>query len=189
MSKEVLLEKLTNSSYRDAFVSEEIDIGLPMQLRAMREARGWNQKYVAEKMETKQPRFSLMERPGYGNFSLNTLKRLASIFNVGLIVSFVPYSEMIEFNNAFSRKRLAIPSFADEYSKLARRFGARSDEQGTLQPSFDFTASTAGGTYDETSAPPQAGIAIDDPLAGELRDITLNASPYFLAAQEENIYA
>ncbi|HEY1801145.1 MAG TPA: XRE family transcriptional regulator, partial [Terriglobales bacterium] len=101
MSKEVLLEKLTDTTYRDAFISEEIDIGLPMQIRAMREKRGWKQQYVAEKMETKQPRFSLMEKPGYGNFSLNTLKRLASIFNVGLIVSFVPYSEMIEFTNSF----------------------------------------------------------------------------------------
>jgi hypothetical protein len=65
MSKEVLLEKLTDQTYRDAFISEEIDIGIPMQLRAMREARKWNQKYVAEKMDTKQPRFSLMEKPGY----------------------------------------------------------------------------------------------------------------------------
>ena len=91
MSKKVLLEKLTDKNYRDAFISEEIDIGLPMQLRAMRDARGWNQKQVAEQMDTKQPRFSLMEKPGYGNFSLNTLKKLASIFNVGLIVSFVPF--------------------------------------------------------------------------------------------------
>jgi transcriptional regulator with XRE-family HTH domain len=122
MSKEVLLEKLTDQAYRDAFISEEIDIGLPMQLRAMREARGWKQKYIADKMETKQPRFSLMEKAGYGNFSLNTLKKLASIFNVGLIVSFVPFSEMIEFVNGFSRKRLEIPSFGDEYVSLERRY-------------------------------------------------------------------
>ncbi len=128
MSKEVILEKLTDQTYREAFISEEIDTGLPMQLRAMREARGWNQKYVAEKMETKQPRFSLMEKPGYGNFSLNTLKKLAAIFNVGLIVSFVPFSEMIEFTDAFSRKRLAIPSFAEEYDKMARRYSKAKDE-------------------------------------------------------------
>lgn len=125
MSKEVLLEKLTSPAYRDAFISEEIDIGLPMQLRAMREARGWNQKYVATKMDTKQPRFSLMEKPGYGNFSLNTLKRLASIFNVGLIVSFVPYSEMIDFVEGFGPKRLSIPSFADEYTALEKRYSKR----------------------------------------------------------------
>lgn len=189
MSKEVLLEKLTDTTYRNAFISEEIDTGLPMQLRAMREARGWNQKYVAEKMETKQPRFSLMEKPGYGNFSLSTLKKLASIFNVGLIVSFVPYSEMIEFTDAFSRKRLEIPSFADEYHKLARRYGARADERDALQASFDFTASTAGATYRETSIPAQTVTVEDESLAGETRDVIMNASPYFVVVQEETTYA
>jgi transcriptional regulator with XRE-family HTH domain len=122
MSKETLLEKLTDQTYREAFISEEIDTGIPMQLRAMREKRGWNQKYIAEKMDTKQPRFSLMEKPGYGNFSLNTLKKLASIFNVGLIVSFVPFSEMIDFVEGFSPKRLEIPSFGDEYAAMERRY-------------------------------------------------------------------
>jgi len=144
MSKEVLLEKLTNQAYRDAFISEEIDIGIPMQLRAMREARGWNQKYVAEKMDTKQPRFSVMEAPGYGNFSLNTLKKIASIFNVGLIVSFVPYSEMIDFVEGFGPKRLTIPSFADEYETLEKRYSTRRTEQclaDSLQAPLEFSAS------------------------------------------------
>jgi len=128
MSKEILLEKLTDPTYREAFISEEIDVGIPMQLRAMREKRGWNQKYIAEKMDTKQPRFSLMEKPGYGNFSLNTLKKLASIFNVGLIVSFVPYSEMINFVDGFGPQRLSIPSFAEEYATLEKRYSKSTKE-------------------------------------------------------------
>jgi len=128
MSKEILLEKLTDPTYREAFISEEIDVGIPMQLRAMREKRGWNQKYIAEKMDTKQPRFSLMEKPGYGNFSLNTLKKLASIFNVGLIVSFVPYSEMINFVDGFGPQWLSIPSFAEEYATLEKRYSKSTKE-------------------------------------------------------------
>jgi transcriptional regulator with XRE-family HTH domain len=139
MSKEVLLEKLTDQTYRDAFISEEIDVGLPMQLRAMREARGWNQKYVAAKMDTKQPRFSLMEKPGYGNFSLNTLKKLASIFNVGLIVSFVPFSEMIDFVEGFGPKRLEVPSFGDEYAALERRYNrSRQFTNDSIQENLAF---------------------------------------------------
>ncbi len=152
MSKEVLLEKLTDQAYRDAFISEEIDIGLPMQLRAMREARGWNQTYVANKMETKQPRFSLMEKPGYGNFSLNTLKKLASIFNVGLIVSFVPYSEMFYFVEGFSRKRLEIPSFADEYLALERRYAKTNRRfiDNSVQGNLDFAAETSNTANSST---------------------------------------
>lgn len=176
MSKEVLLEKLANQAYRDAFISEEIDTGLPMQLRAMREARGWNQKYIAEKMETKQPRFSLMEKPGYGNFSLNTLKKLASIFNVGLIVSFVPYSEMIEFVEAFSRKRLEIPSFGDEYVTLERRYSRTTKRliddsiqenlhfpaeiSATVNSSTEGLTTTSLASHDETTTSPNASTSL-----------------------------
>ena len=175
MSKEVLLEKLTDQTYREAFISEEIDTGIPMQLRAMREKRGWNQKYIAEKMDTKQPRFSLMEKPGYGNFSLNTLKRLASIFNVGLIVSFVPFSEMIDFVEGFSRKRLEIPSFSDEYLALERRYTktTRQFTEDSIQENLDFPAetsptvdsSTEGLTATSLDAEPESPYGTSAPLA------------------------
>ena len=120
MSKKDLLRKLENPEYRQEFLTGEIEIGLPMQIRAMREQRGWKQNFVAEKTGTKQPRFSLMEKPGYGNFSLNTLKKLASLFDVGLIVSFVPWGEMIDFIESISKKRLFIPSFEEEDRKSTR---------------------------------------------------------------------
>src|SRR3984885_10594252 len=150
MSKEVLLEKLTDPIYREAFISQEIDTGIPMQLRAMREERGWKQKYIAEKMDTKQPRFSLMEKPGYGNFSLNTLKKLASIFNVGLIVSFVPFSEMIDFVEGFSRKRLEIPSFVDEYPALEQRYAKTRRLADSRQRNLDFPTETSAVTNSST---------------------------------------
>lgn len=130
MSKKELLSRLIDPEYRQEFISSEIDIGLPMQLRAMRDARGWKQSFVAEKTGTKQPRFSLMERPGYGNFSLNTLKKLASLFDVGLIVSFVPWGEMIDFVEAMSHRRLSILPFSDERKRLALTY-ARHRDTGT----------------------------------------------------------
>jgi transcriptional regulator with XRE-family HTH domain len=155
MSKATLLEKLKDKEYRDAFVSEEIDVGLPMQLRSMRESRGWKQSEVAEKTATKQPRFSLMEKPGYGKFSLNTLKKIASLFDVGLVVSFVPFSEMIDFVEALSEKRLSIPAFADEYKALVRRC-VRTEHRETSstsgQFSFDFEANTTAATQPVLSA-------------------------------------
>jgi transcriptional regulator with XRE-family HTH domain len=181
MSKEVLLEKLTDTTYRNAFISEEIDIGLPMQIRAIREARGWNQKYVAAQMETKQPRFSLMEKPGYGNFSLSTLKRLANIFNVGLIVSFVPFSEMIDFTESLSRKRLAIPSFAEEYEKLARRYGRGHAEGETTQGSFDFTASTAEMPQPDTCTS-GAAVVLSEKTLSEFDDLPTNAARLYRSA-------
>ena len=141
----MLLEKLTDKEYRDALVSEEIDVGLPMQLRSMRESRGWKQQYIAEKTGTKQPRFSLMEKAGYGNFSLNTLKKLASLFDVGLICSFVPWGEMIDFVEGMTPSRLTAIAFGDEYPRLVRRYSRSNKEANstTTQIKFDFEANTA----------------------------------------------
>lgn len=145
MSKRDLFEKLQDPEYRIEFVSSEIDVGLPMQIRAMREQRGWKQSLVAEKTGTKQPRFSLMEKPGYGNFSLNTLKKLASLFDVGLIVSFVPWGEMIDFAESMSRRRLIIPSFIEDRKRLSFAYskGRNISTGNSAQLSLSFSTTTA----------------------------------------------
>ncbi len=160
MSKLALLEKLTDKAYRDAFVSDEIDVGLPIQLRSMREKRGWKQSYVAEQTGTKQPRITLMEKAGYGNFSLNTLKKMASLFDVGLVVSFVPWSEMIDFTEAISNKRLAIPRFVDDYVALERRYSrAVRASANTSQATFDFT-STSEAVSPKPTATTEAPVLV-----------------------------
>lgn len=145
MSKKDLLRKLENPEYRQEFLTGEIEIGLPMQIRAMREQRGWKQNFVAEKTGTKQPRFSLMEKPGYGNFSLNTLKKLASLFDVGLIVSFVPWGEMIDFIESISKKRLFIPSFEEDHKRLAISYsrGNRASSVASQQMRLAFSTADA----------------------------------------------
>src|ERR1039457_1153761 len=62
--------------------------------------------------------------------------------NVGLIVSFVPYSEIIDFVQGFSRRRLEIPSFADEYLALERRYGKSTNRfaDDSSQENFEFPA-------------------------------------------------
>jgi transcriptional regulator with XRE-family HTH domain len=141
LSKKDLLKKLEDPEYRQEFLTGEIEIGLPMQIRAMREQRRWKQNFVAEKTGTKQPRFSLMEKPGYGNFSLNTLKKLASLFDVGLIVSFVPWGEMIDFIESISKKRLFITSFEEDRKRLAISYskGSRASSVASQQMKLAFS--------------------------------------------------
>lgn len=160
MSKAALLEKLTDKTYRDAFISEEIEVGIPMQIREMRECRGWKQGELAEKIGTKQPRIPVMEKPGYGNYSLNTLKKLASVFDVALIVSFVPFSEMIDFSETLGLKRMRIQSFCDEHARLANRYSRGKVVTTTgAQVAFDFSAATnAISGFSEGIDTPASGI-------------------------------
>ncbi len=109
-----LITKLQDKEYRDAFVASQINIELPFQVRALREARGWTQSQLAEKAGMAQPRISAIETPGKGKFNLDTLLRLASAFDVGLVVRFAPFSEMIEWAEHFSPDSFEVPSFEED---------------------------------------------------------------------------
>src|SRR5215208_4448170 len=86
---------LGDKEYRDAFVEEQIDTGLPFQIRTMRQRRGWTQGDLGQRAGMAQETISLLESPTYGRFTLRTLKRLASAFDVAVMVRFVPFSQFV----------------------------------------------------------------------------------------------
>jgi hypothetical protein len=59
-----------------------------------------------------QESISLWEKPGYGRLTLSTLIRLASAFDVGLMVRFVPYSELVDRAARALQGNIATPSYA-----------------------------------------------------------------------------
>jgi hypothetical protein len=67
-----------------------------------------------------QPRISAMESPGETKFNLETLRRLASAFDVALIVKFVPFSELVGWSETFNPDTFVIPSFDAERAELVR---------------------------------------------------------------------
>ncbi|MBI3799144.1 MAG: helix-turn-helix transcriptional regulator [Deltaproteobacteria bacterium] len=109
-----MVTKLQDKAYRDAFVGSQINIELAFQIRALREKRGWTQGQLAKKAGMAQPRISAIETPGKGKLNLETLRRLASAFDVGLTVRFVPFSEMIEWVEYFSPDSFSVPSFEED---------------------------------------------------------------------------
>jgi transcriptional regulator with XRE-family HTH domain len=114
-TKASLIRKLRKSKdYRAAFVDSEISIGLPFQIRALRERCGWSQKELAVATSMLQPRICAMEQAGYGNFTLNTLKKLAAAFDVALVVKFAPFSELINWAEHFSPDTFAVPRATDD---------------------------------------------------------------------------
>lgn len=115
MSTKKTTERLSKSkAHRAAYVSSQISIGLPFQIRALRKQRKWDQKKLAEEAGMAQPRISLMENAGYGSFTLEVLKRLANAFDVALVVRFAPFSELIRWSDEFAPDTFKVPSFTDE---------------------------------------------------------------------------
>ena len=109
--------KLSKSkAHRDAFVASQINVGLPFQIRALRKQRGFNQQELAKIAGMLQPRISAMEQVGGGQLNLDTLKKLAAALDVGLLVKFVSFSELIKWSNDFSPDDFSVPSFDAEIS-------------------------------------------------------------------------
>lgn len=83
----------------------------------MREAEGWSQKKLAEKAfgDSKlQSMVSRLEDPDYGKYSVSTLLTLADAFDVGLVVRFAPFSELVDWDINKSGPTLDPPPFAKD---------------------------------------------------------------------------
>lgn len=114
-TKSKLIQKLRKrKDYREAFVASQISTGIPFQIRALRKAQNWSQEKLAEITQMLQPRICAMEQGGYGDFTLNTLKKLAAAFDVGLVVRFAPFGEMVNWADAFSPDTFSVPSSKED---------------------------------------------------------------------------
>lgn len=113
-SREQIVRVLHDKEYRDLYVSENIDNGIAFQIRATRESRGWTQKDLGDRVGMAQTRICTLEDPDYGSYTLATLKKLASAFDVALVVKFVPYSQLVDAVDNISDSDLVVSSFSDD---------------------------------------------------------------------------
>jgi transcriptional regulator with XRE-family HTH domain len=132
-------EELKNKEYRHGLVSAQIEVDLPLQIRALRKQLVGTQPDMAVLTGMKQPRISAMEKPGGAHFTLETLRRLAEAFDVALIVRFAPFSELLDWSGKFSPDTFQVPSFSEEL---------QAQERGAVQKDAPAAMAT-----DETTRP------------------------------------
>jgi transcriptional regulator with XRE-family HTH domain len=109
-----LIAEMKDKEYRDAYITSQIAIGLPFQARALRASKGWTQEQLAEKAGMSQPRIAEIEKPRKRRFNLETLLRIASVFDVGLAVRFVPFGNIIGYDESFDPNSFRVPTFEEE---------------------------------------------------------------------------
>lgn len=114
-------EKLRDPEYRKAFVSSQINVGIPFQLRALMKARGWTQADLAKRSDMLQPRISGLLTPGRTRPNIDTLRRLAEAFDCGLVVRFAPFSELVRWSEGFDPEAFAVPDFENDAGFVERK--------------------------------------------------------------------
>lgn len=131
--KSQLINKLKNSfSSRVAYTRATTSINVASQIKALRRRRKMTQKELSNLMGTGQSRISAMERPGE-LLTVDTLVRLASAFGVGLMVKFVPFSEMLNWENSYHQDSFDATSIEKDIEFLE----PKSIETTLLSPALD----------------------------------------------------
>jgi len=111
---ERLVQKLKNKEYRDAFASEHVWTGVPFQVKTLRDDRQWSQESLAKEAEMGQSQICRLEDINYGSFTMKSLLRLASAFDVALVVKFVPFSRLLKETEDLSPEALSAESFSKD---------------------------------------------------------------------------
>lgn len=160
------VERLSNKEHRDAFVSSWIDMLLAKQIRATREDRGWTQAELGERSGNAQETISSFERTNYGKYTLRSLKRLASAFDVALIVRLVPFSDLVRWTANLAPESLAPKSFEEEF-----RNGIANVSSSVAIGAISTQRIVDGYTYEEAimSTPALSGQSIDRNIVIEQR--------------------
>jgi transcriptional regulator with XRE-family HTH domain len=107
-----IAESLKDKESRERYVSEHISQGIAIQIREMRKDRGLTQAALGALIGAPQARISQIENPDFGSsYNLSTLENLASRFDVGLLVEFVPFSTLLGWKMRRSTFELIPPCY------------------------------------------------------------------------------
>lgn len=78
--------EMKSPRFAEAFQKELSRIRLADQITELREKRGWTQADLARKVGTTQSGIARLENPGYRNYSLKTLEKVAQALGARLVV-------------------------------------------------------------------------------------------------------
>ena len=155
-------ERLKGKSYRDLWVAEHIDTGVAFQVYSTRQKQGLSQSELAKRAGMHQSQISEIENPGNESVTLTTLKKIASALDVALMVRFVSFGELLEWESKLGPEALAPEKF-DEDSRLAALETPRS-ETPKAESTFEWLAPGRG----QTSSTPFVRLAVQ-PQRGPVR--------------------
>ena len=98
---------------RNAYVSAQIDVLIPYQIRSLRKQFGLEQDDLAKLAGMVPASISRLEKVG-NRASIETLERIANALDVALIVKFVSFTELVRWTDAFAPDRFSVPTFSTE---------------------------------------------------------------------------
>ena len=96
--RQLLVSLIRVKEIREYINLRWINITVALQIRAMRQARGWSQAELARQSELSIITIGRLEKLYWGKVSpgISTLLSIASAFKVGMICNFQPWSQVLD---------------------------------------------------------------------------------------------
>jgi transcriptional regulator with XRE-family HTH domain len=111
---------LQDQKSRASYIKAKLAVLVPAQIKALRLKSDMpRQLDLAREAHMHQSRISMFETPGQANLTLETLAKLAATFKTGLLVKFVPLSEMLRWENEFSQDEFDVIRLEDDEAFLS----------------------------------------------------------------------
>jgi len=85
--EQYLAQEMEDKSFREAYKEESQKLRIAYQILLLRKKKKMSQAVLAKKIGTKQSNIARMET-GQQNFSIDTLQKIAQVFNKDLKISF-----------------------------------------------------------------------------------------------------
>ena len=107
-------DRLQQKAYRDGYSDAQRTVLLPFQIAALREGRGWSQEELAQKCGWSASRQATIETVGADALTWKTLEKLATALDIGLLVKFAPFSELVREEAVFNPNTFKILRFEQD---------------------------------------------------------------------------
>lgn len=162
ITKSKLFSRLKDKRYRDIFNAGEVRRIVPFQLRALRAEREWTQAELGDKAGMPQTVISRIENGDAASLNLKTLLKLATAFDVSLVVRFEPVDRVLDWLDNLSpevmspRKAAEILAEMEAQSLTLPRDMALSAQQVSER----IISATATGEI-QTSTPFDTRLSVD----------------------------
>lgn len=135
---------LHNQESRASYISSKLAVLVPAQIRTLRlksiEPPMPYQKDLAQESGMQQSRISMFETPGAANMTLETIAKIAAALRVGVVLKFVPFHDMLRWENSFSPDAFDVQRLQDDEDFIhpeAERTHENAEQLGGLDYSFE----------------------------------------------------
>lgn len=107
-------DRLQQKAYRASYSDAQRTVLLPFQIAVLRESQGWSQEELAQRCGWSASRQAKIETVGEDALTWKTLEKLAAALDIGLLIKFAPFSELVKEEAVFDPNTFKIPSFEQD---------------------------------------------------------------------------